>query len=65
MIAGPEGNMAVYVVLLKLPLRGILKTGGIVFVVKATAGQNTRWLKDEDTKKDFFIDLTRLPVTKA
>lgn len=65
MIAGPEGNTAIYVVLLKLPLRGILKAGGIVFVLKATAGQNTRWLKDEDTKKDFFIDLTRLPVTKA
>jgi hypothetical protein len=30
---------------LQVPLRGILKAGGLVFVLKATAGQNARWLK--------------------
>lgn len=65
MVAGPEGNTATYALLLKLPLRGVLKSGGIVYVLKATGGQTTRWLKDEATKKDFFVDLTRLPVMKA
>ncbi|EFJ51717.1 hypothetical protein VOLCADRAFT_103349 [Volvox carteri f. nagariensis] len=64
-MSGPEGNSAVYVLLLQVPLRGILKAGGLVFVLKATAGQNTRWLKDEATKKDFFLDTTRFPVIKA
>ncbi|GLI63552.1 hypothetical protein VaNZ11_006402 [Volvox africanus] len=64
-LSGPEGNMAVYVLLLQVPLRGILKAGGLVYVLKATAGQNTRWLKDEATKKDFFLDTTRFPVIKV
>ncbi|KAG2433942.1 hypothetical protein HYH02_012487 [Chlamydomonas schloesseri] len=64
-VSGPEGNSAVYVLLLQVPLRGILKSGGLVYVLKATAGQNTRWLKDEATKKDFFLDTTRLPVIKV
>ncbi|GLC39969.1 hypothetical protein PLESTB_001631800 [Pleodorina starrii] len=64
-VSGPEGNNAVYVLLLQLPLRGILKAGGLVFVLKATAGQNTRWLKDESTKKDFFLDTTQFPVIKV
>ncbi|KXZ48456.1 hypothetical protein GPECTOR_27g626 [Gonium pectorale] len=64
-VSGPEGNSAVYVLLLQVPLRGILKAGGLVFVLKATAGQNTRWLKDEATKKDFFLDTTRFPVIKV
>lgn len=49
----------------QIPLRGILKAGGLVFVLKATAGQNARWLKDEATKKDFFLDTTRFPVIKV
>ena len=49
----------------QVPLRGILKSGGLVYVLKATAGQNTRWLKDEATKKDFFLDTTRRPVIKV
>ncbi|GIL82182.1 hypothetical protein Vretimale_7184 [Volvox reticuliferus] len=64
-LSGPEGNTAVYVLLLQVPLRGILKAGGLVYVLKATAGQNTRWLKDEATKKDFFLDTTRFPVIKV
>ncbi|GFR52374.1 hypothetical protein Agub_g14934, partial [Astrephomene gubernaculifera] len=64
-VSGPEGNSAVYVLLLQIPLRGILKAGGLVFVLKATAGQNTRWLKDEATKKDFFLDTTQFPVIKV
>lgn len=60
-----DGSRAMYTLLLQLPLRGVLRSGGIVFVLKATAGQNTRWLKDERTQKDFFVDLSPLPVLKA
>lgn len=65
MIGGGARNEFYYVLLLQLPLKGVLKSGGITFVLKATAGQNTRWLKDDSTQKDFFLDLTRLPVMKA
>lgn len=44
-----------------MPLTGGLKSGGIQFVLKATAGQNTRWLKDAATQKDFWLDVQSLP----
>uniref|UniRef100_A0A7S0V7M8 Alpha-glucan water dikinase-like N-terminal Ig-like domain-containing protein n=1 Tax=Polytomella parva TaxID=51329 RepID=A0A7S0V7M8_9CHLO len=59
-----DGNQTIYALLLELPLKGSLRSGGTVFVLKATEGQNARWLKDEGNKKDFFIDLSRLPVIK-
>jgi hypothetical protein len=33
------GKESVYVLVLQLPLRGILRSGGLVFVLKATANQ--------------------------
>lgn len=57
-------NEKMYVLVMQLPLRGILKSGGLVFVLKATANQTDKWLKDADTEKDFYLDLQKLPVTK-
>lgn len=53
-----------YVLVLSLPVRGSLKSGGIQFVLKAKDAQNTQWLKDANTDKDFFVDLQRLPTIK-
>ena len=53
-----------YVLVMQMPLKGILKTGGVVFVLKATEGQNTRWLKDSAKETDFFLDLQKLPIIK-
>ncbi len=36
-------NESIYVLVLQLPLRGVLKSGGLVFVLKATANQADKW----------------------
>lgn len=61
-VTGNNENM--YVLVMQLPLRGALKSGGPVFVLKATAQGTDRWLKDANTDKDFFLDLQKLPVIK-
>ncbi|KAJ9534572.1 hypothetical protein V8C86DRAFT_2646662 [Haematococcus lacustris] len=58
------GSEPLYVLVMQLPLRANLKSGGPVFVLKGTAAKSDRWLKDASTNKDFFLDLQRLPVTK-
>ncbi|KAL6757796.1 hypothetical protein V8C86DRAFT_2613602 [Haematococcus lacustris] len=58
------GSEPLYVLVMQLPLRASLKSGGPVFVLKGTAGKSDRWLQDASTNKDFFLDLQRLPVTK-
>jgi len=59
-----SGNEQVYVLVMQLPLRGVLKSGGLVFVLKGSANQADRWLKDANTQKDFTLDLKTLPVLK-
>lgn len=54
-----------YVLVLSLPLSGILRSGGITFVLKASNAQNTKWLKDAETNGDFFVDVHSLPYYKA
>lgn len=58
------GAECLYTMELQLPLRGSLKSGGISFVLKAKDAQNTKWLKDASTNRDFFLDLQLLPVVK-
>lgn len=58
-----QGNRNMFVLLMQLPLKGILKSGGMVFVLKATQGATTRWLKNQATTKDFFVDFQKLPAT--
>ncbi|MEW5303898.1 MAG: hypothetical protein WDW36_006548 [Sanguina aurantia] len=54
-----------YSIVLQLPLRGPLKSGGgITFVLKATSGQNTRWMQ-EASKKDMYVPVGMFPVLKA
>jgi hypothetical protein len=57
-----QGQQSLYSVTLSLPLSGILRNGGLAFVLKASDAQNTKWLKDAGTDKDFFVDLSRLPL---
>lgn len=57
-------NEQMYVLLLQVPLKGVLKSGGLVFVIKGTLNQADRWLKDAATDKDFFLDLQKLPISK-
>lgn len=57
-------NEQIYVLVMQLPLKGALKSGGMVFVLKGTLSQTDRWLKDGSTDKDFFLDLQKLPITK-
>jgi len=57
-------NETMYVLVLQLPVRGVLKAGGPVFVLKSTAQGTDRWLKDANTDRDFFLDIQKLPVTK-
>ena len=46
----------------QVPLVGPLATGGLTFVLKSDSGnQDTRWLKDAQTKKDFYLDLKAFP----
>ncbi len=46
--------------LLSVPLDGPLEKGGVIFVLRSgSTGNNTSWLKDAATQKDFF-----LPVQK-
>jgi hypothetical protein len=61
--AGPS-NEALYTLVLQLPLSGALKSGGVTFVLKASEGQNTRWLKNQKSERDFYVDLQRLPSFK-
>lgn len=61
----PQGQEPVYVLVLTLPITGVLKNGGLTFVLKATAGQNTRWLQDASTSKDFYVNIGSFPVVKA
>jgi hypothetical protein len=56
-----NSQQSTYVLVLKLPLEGILASGGITFVLKACDAQNTKWLKDASTDKDFYVDLQGLP----
>lgn len=58
-------NEQMYVLVMQLPIRGVLKSGGLVFVLKGSESQTDRWLKDACTDKDFFVDLGKFPVTKA
>lgn len=60
-----QGHEPLYMLVMQLPLKGPLRSGGITFVLKATAGQNTRWLKDASSQQDFFLDLQQLPTYKA
>lgn len=59
-----QGQRQLYVLVLAVPLSGVLRTGGITFVLKACNTQNTKWLKDAVTEQDFFIDLHSLPFAK-
>mmetsp|Transcript_16100 Transcript_16100/g.34835 ORF Transcript_16100/g.34835 Transcript_16100/m.34835 type:complete len:290 (+) Transcript_16100:299-1168(+) len=61
-LAGSQEKL--YVMVMQLPLRGALKSGGLTFVLKASSGPNTKWLKDSETDKDFFLDLQKLPMIK-
>ncbi|KAG1668113.1 hypothetical protein FOA52_003900 [Chlamydomonas sp. UWO 241] len=59
-------NSTIYTLVLSLPLSGVLRSGGISFVLKATAAQNTKWLKEARgaSETDFFVDLQSLPFCK-
>lgn len=58
-----DQNSAVFTLVLQVPLEGPLEKGGLVFVLKsASTGNNTKWLKDSDTQKDFFLDVNSFPV---
>ena len=57
-----QGQQSLYTVTLSLPLSGILRSGGLAFVLKASDAQNTKWLKDAGTDKDFFVDLSSFPL---
>lgn len=37
------GQESAFVLVLQLPLRGVLKSGGLVFVLKGVANQTDRW----------------------
>uniref|UniRef100_A0A7S3QKU3 Uncharacterized protein n=1 Tax=Dunaliella tertiolecta TaxID=3047 RepID=A0A7S3QKU3_DUNTE len=58
------GQESAFVLVLQLPLRGVLKSGGLVFVLKGEASKTDRWLKDSTNNKDFFLDLAQFPTTK-
>ena len=60
--AGQGSQQSLYSVTLSLPLSGVLRSGGLAFVLKASDAQNTKWLKDAGTDKDFFVDLSKLPL---
>lgn len=60
-----RGQQTLYVLVLSVPLSGVLRTGGITFVLKASDAQNTKWLKDASTQKDFFVDIHNLPFAKV
>lgn len=58
---GSQGPQPMYTMIAALPLEGPLAEGGIIFVLKSgSTGQNTKWLKDASTSKDFFLDLQSL-----
>ena len=40
----PGSQQQLYVLTLVLPLEGILSSGGVVFVLKASDAQNTKWV---------------------
>jgi len=61
---GSGGNMSLYSVTLTLPLSGVLRSGGLAFVLKASDAQNTKWLKDASSDKDFYVDISSLPLIK-
>lgn len=55
-------NQCMYTLIMQVPLVGPLATGGLTFVLKSDSGnQDTRWLKDAKTKKDFYLDLNTFP----
>lgn len=62
----PDGTMGpapMYTMLLDVPFDGPLAEGGLIFVLKSgSTGQNTKWLKDAATTKDFFCDLQKFKV---
>eukprot|EP00877_Chromochloris_zofingiensis_P000574 jgi/Chrzof1/10517/Cz05g01210.t1 len=59
-VVGPE---PMYTMMLIVPLEGSLATGGLTFVLKSgSTSQPTRWLKDDSTGKDFFLDLQKFNV---
>mmetsp|Transcript_16373 Transcript_16373/g.28069 ORF Transcript_16373/g.28069 Transcript_16373/m.28069 type:complete len:284 (+) Transcript_16373:120-971(+) len=62
-----SGQEVMYVLTMQIPLRGVLKSGGVVFVLKGTGLGNAseRWLKDASTNQDFFLDLSKFPTTKV
>lgn len=62
--AGQGTQQSLYCVTLTLPLSGVLRGagGGLAFVLKASDAQNTKWLKDAGSDKDFYVDLSNLPV---
>jgi len=59
-----EGQQQFYVLVMSLPLSGVLRTGGLSFVLKACDAQNTKWLKDATTDENFFVDVHSLPFSK-
>lgn len=61
----PGGASKVYALVMELPLSGILRSGGITFVLKASEAQNTKWLKEAASERDFFVDLQSLPFYKV
>eukprot|EP00798_Chlamydomonas_sp_ICE-L_P022760 gene22760-29928_t len=62
--ASPDG-FPLYVALLQLPISdGVLKTGGISFVL--TANEGSTWMHNYHTSKDWFMQLSNwLPTTPS
>lgn len=57
---GTLGPAPMFTMLLSVPLDGPLAEGGLIFVLKSgSTGQNTKWLKDAASQKDFFVDLQK------